>query len=177
MNTIKITDSTVRDVIEKVLGDYVVVPILEINWSHPPHLAFGNYSVGSAHNVYSPGFVLCHIASGIRIQRNEEDLLENAKVVCRAMKVLLPYLESTEVDVKKKQGDCDSCRSQNVEVGEYRQQWPVGSNKTKWLCDLCAGTVAGVWMEYPDQHDHENIEIMRTINYVGNALLGRIGRK
>lgn len=46
-----------------------------------------------------------------------------------------------------------------------------GRQKPVWLCDLCAGTMTSSFDEYPEQHDRDALAVMKTICYVGNAIL------
>lgn len=81
--------------------------------------------------------------------------------------------------MKAKQGDCDCCGFEGVMVKPYdiRRGAPMGSALgKKWLCALCAGTMTGNAHEYPEQYGREG-EVMKTICYVGNAILQTIRSK
>ena len=63
--------------------------------------------------------------------------------------------------------ECSCCRYE-TEVQEYEKD-----NKEKVnLCDLCAGTITSRLNEYINSHD--TVELMKTICYVGNAILDAI---
>jgi hypothetical protein len=68
--------------------------------------------------------------------------------------------------------ECDSCHFVGPVKGyETFAPGPM-KGQTKHLCALCASTLAGNALEYPDQYPHR--DVLRTICYVGNVLLAAI---
>ena len=64
---------------------------------------------------------------------------------------------------------CDSCNYETKELEFY----PFNMREDgSWLCELCAGTLAGNALEYPEQF--RDRRILQTICYVGNVILAKI---
>jgi hypothetical protein len=69
--------------------------------------------------------------------------------------------------------ECDCCRFPNPVGGltEFASdRMPSENRPPKRLCELCAKTLAGVWYEYPEQHDGDMVELLRAQNHIGNRL-------
>ena len=75
-------------------------------------------------------------------------------------------------------GECESCgyetllkaytRAPHIEhVAPRDEPYPW-----KWLCDLCARTLAGNAVDYPTQYPDRHI--MQTVCHVGNAILAAL---
>lgn len=68
---------------------------------------------------------------------------------------------------------CDSCRFETA-LKRYDNHRSIGLHasgpKSKWLCELCASTMAGNAHEYPEQYRGERATL-QTLCYVGNAIL------
>lgn len=64
---------------------------------------------------------------------------------------------------------CDSCRF------ETKVQLYEGPKKEKWLCGLCAGSLAGNAYEYPEQY--ECADLYGVVCHVGNAILKALADK
>jgi len=47
----------------------------------------------------------------------------------------------------------------------------------KWLCVLCAGTMAGVSLDVPEQFGGRIGDVLKAISYVGNSILQEIKTK
>lgn len=73
-------------------------------------------------------------------------------------------------------GECDSCEFE-AELKEYRSMRLVAGmpDKVKRLCHLCAATMTGGAVDYPNQYlDGRSGDVMKTICYVGNAIIAEI---
>jgi hypothetical protein len=70
---------------------------------------------------------------------------------------------------------CDCCQYTTC-LKEYKR--PSGGDWSAtvsfFYCDLCASTDAGISSENPHPEDGRAVEIMKTICYVGNAILDAI---
>ena len=69
---------------------------------------------------------------------------------------------------------CECCGFKPVEVESYRQNRSRFRAEPRMarLCRLCAGTMAGNAFEYPEQFSEgRSGDVMRTICYVGNAII------
>lgn len=68
---------------------------------------------------------------------------------------------------------CDSCQF----PAEGMKEYPMGpgrhSGKTKLLCTLCANTMAGTAVSYPEQFRETQV-VMQCICFVGNTILEAI---
>lgn len=67
---------------------------------------------------------------------------------------------------------CDCCRFETTALTYYRPIG-VGSLDTtgRWLCELCPSTYASQMDSYKHLKYLESNEVMKTICYVGNAIL------
>ena len=80
--------------------------------------------------------------------------------------------ENAFVGLKSKRGECDSCDFR-TSLLRYSN---MGPNKyEKWLCELCAHTMAGTALDFPEQYAHNN-DVLKAICYVGNTILERIDK-
>lgn len=77
------------------------------------------------------------------------------------------------VEHMEKPEECCSCRFQTEELTEYDPPF-MSKRTTKWLCRLCASTMAGNAYDYPDQYRGQT-DIMQTVCFVGNTILRAIG--
>jgi hypothetical protein len=74
--------------------------------------------------------------------------------------------------------ECDGCRSQGVELKEYRKAGFPRSDEMKPLCELCAGTRVGQINDYPHLRENSDlVEIQRQINYVANEILKELRKR
>jgi hypothetical protein len=76
----------------------------------------------------------------------------------------------------EKSEECDSCgfRTEALIAYPVRRNFPKES-APKWLCDLCASTMAGNAHEYPEQFREGRAgDVMKTICFVGNTILAAI---
>lgn len=72
--------------------------------------------------------------------------------------------------------ECESCGYETTAIKAYPNTRGLPQEETwKWLCNLCAGTVAGNAYEYPEQYD--DASTLQTICYVGNAILDAINKR
>lgn len=76
-------------------------------------------------------------------------------------------------------GVCESCEFNMQEVQPYTINRHLGSredmserNTHKWLCILCASTMAGNAFEYPEQYPER--DVLQAICFVGNAILANL---
>lgn len=69
-------------------------------------------------------------------------------------------------------GQCECCQSNNVEIREF-QHPPI----TKKLCKLCANTAVGSMSFAPSIHEYETMNIMKSINVVGNEIIRKLTGK
>lgn len=71
---------------------------------------------------------------------------------------------------------CESCDFVTAEIAKYSMMrfFPAQPNRVKWLCELCASTMAGSAFEYPEQYPDKSGEILRAICYVGNSIIAEI---
>lgn len=65
-------------------------------------------------------------------------------------------------------GECQAC-GYKTEVKEY----DIQGEKLE-LCELCAGTPSGNAAAFPDYYRENTTAILRTICYVGNAILNKL---
>jgi len=86
---------------------------------------------------------------------------------------------------KDNPGECESCGFETRNLKAYRndrymftREPPADACTHKWLCDLCAGTMAGNAIEYPEQYSdyHEN-QVVQAICYVGNMILAALEKR
>jgi hypothetical protein len=79
---------------------------------------------------------------------------------------------STQIDQSE---GCDCCGFETSKTQFYK--WNDFTNKRgadntgRWLCGLCAGTMTSTYDEYPRQHTDQEPTALKTICYVGNAIL------
>lgn len=71
--------------------------------------------------------------------------------------------------------ECESCQHP-LKVLKFYQVSRVSRGRFEaggyWLCELCATTMTSNALEYPEQYyDGKNGEIMRTVCFVGNAVI------
>ena len=65
-------------------------------------------------------------------------------------------------------GSCDSCRFKNIKVQSFRRDGSAeGGSTHAWLCELCAGSYAGIAYDY----GHPQYRIAGLICHVGNAII------
>lgn len=84
--------------------------------------------------------------------------------------------------VEHRPEECESCSSDVAELKAYRNTRYFGSRQVapeththKWLCSLCATTMAGSGTEYPEQYrEGKDLEILQAVCYVGNAVMAEI---
>jgi hypothetical protein len=69
---------------------------------------------------------------------------------------------------REKPEECDCCQYETDALESYRSHSQADG---RWLCALCAGTTTSTCDEYPENHDPDKVEIIKTICYVGNAIL------
>lgn len=79
--------------------------------------------------------------------------------------------------------ECEGCSFATTALKWYdntRYQWGVHAGrgpKGKFLCSLCASTMAGNAVEYPEQyHDGQDSAILFAICYVGNTILAALNK-
>lgn len=70
-------------------------------------------------------------------------------------------------------GSCPSCKFETDELERFPvfpMSWLGRTGQTeKWLCSLCANSLAGVAFENPDQYEHA--ALYGVVCNVGNAIL------
>lgn len=78
-------------------------------------------------------------------------------------------------DLNEKTTECESCQAPHVELKFYEKPTfsdRIAADKGNWLCNLCASTMAGNAMDYPDQYrDGRSGDVMRAVCFVGNAII------
>lgn len=76
----------------------------------------------------------------------------------------------------EKPEECECCGFETAELKEYdsNKNFPEKRGETKRLCGLCAGTMTGSFADYPQQHDRDLLYVMKTVCYVGNAILAQL---
>ena len=80
----------------------------------------------------------------------------------------------SKMEDKPKPEVCESCDFDTADL----EHFPGGPGlKEKWICKLCAGTVAGNLLNDSRAYGHESAAILRTICYVGNAIIQSIEKK
>jgi hypothetical protein len=80
--------------------------------------------------------------------------------------------------------ECESCNFKTAALVAYRQNRYLGSRQDtsekethKWLCLLCASTMAGTAAEYPEQYGDHAGDILQAICFVGNMILSSLDNK
>lgn len=73
-------------------------------------------------------------------------------------------------DKREKPETCDSCDYETKKLKWYES--PGSQNVEAWLCEVCAGTLAGNAYHNPRQYD--NAPIMKQISYCTNLILDAI---
>ena len=73
-------------------------------------------------------------------------------------------------DTIRKPEECNSCAYETQELTFYDPR--PGNVEGPWLCDLCAGTLAGSAAERPEAY--RDPVVLQTICYVGNVILDAI---
>lgn len=85
------------------------------------------------------------------------------------------------LEMKEQPEECDSCEFKTGELKAYESMrfdsmesytLPKEERPHKWLCILCASTMTGSALDYPLQYP--DARVMRTICFVGNAILEEI---
>ncbi len=74
--------------------------------------------------------------------------------------------------------ECDGCGYEKEKAGLTKvieDHAEKGSTRIGWLCKLCYETIAGNAYFFPSQYPNQ--EILRQINYVGNAIFDAIKEK
>jgi len=75
----------------------------------------------------------------------------------------------------RKPKECDCCTFKTKTLKWYQSsRLPFSKNAGKWLCDLCANTMTGTYIDFPEQNRGPEIAIMKCVCYVGNAILQEI---
>lgn len=71
--------------------------------------------------------------------------------------------------------ECECCQFVTTELKPYdaHRNFPKQMDEKKWLCLLCASTLAGNAHEYPEQYAGE-VVTLKTICFVGNTILAAI---
>lgn len=81
-------------------------------------------------------------------------------------------------DLNQKPAECESCQAPRVALKFYEKAPFIHrslGDKGNWICDLCAGTMAGNALDYPEQfRDGRCGDVMKTICFVGNAVIGEM---
>lgn len=81
------------------------------------------------------------------------------------------HVPDPDCDCKnQKPDDCEACRFTTPNLKPHDQV----NRKKRWLCDLCAGTMAGVAAQYPSQFPDRIEEALFSVCYVGNKILAAI---
>jgi len=78
---------------------------------------------------------------------------------------------------EEKPDECECCGFKTEAITAYRtnRNFPKGPCPDKWLCNLCASTMAGTAHEYPEQYFEGRAgEVLKTICFVGNTILAAI---
>lgn len=75
---------------------------------------------------------------------------------------------------REKPEECDCCQYETPNLKSYRPNVGSWNMSERWLCALCAGTMVSTWDGYRQQHDYGILQAMKTICYVGNAILDRL---
>lgn len=73
---------------------------------------------------------------------------------------------------KTKRGECECCRFKTT-LTEFERANVRHRGEKRWLCVLCANTMAGVSTDYY----YEDSRVLETICYVGNAILSELRAK
>ena len=80
---------------------------------------------------------------------------------------------------EEKPPECYSCGFETKAIKSYRRSREIATANeksidggVKWLCFLCASTLAGNAYEYPDLYPDSNT--LKTICYVGNVILDKL---
>lgn len=73
---------------------------------------------------------------------------------------------------------CAACKYPAKELVKYKNADIFGPRKDEenLLCELCAKTMTGSYIDYPQQHESFEITILQAINFVGNAILDALER-
>lgn len=80
-------------------------------------------------------------------------------------------LSKTDTPPTEEPEDCDCCHFDGMPLKWYRPNLMARQKEGKWLCNLCASTMTGTYYDYPEQHDGDSLTLMKTVCYVGNAIL------
>lgn len=75
--------------------------------------------------------------------------------------------------------ECECCRSTNVVLfttAAIRRTNEGNDKPDRRLCKLCRSTMVSTYEEYPTQHPGDGIEIMKSICYVGNAIISKLDK-
>jgi hypothetical protein len=77
----------------------------------------------------------------------------------------------SEPQADRQPEECNSCSYETAALTRYDSMKTGG--EPRWLCQLCAGTLAANALEYP-HHFTDGGVILQTICYIGNAILDAI---
>lgn len=83
--------------------------------------------------------------------------------------------ETTNSEMAEKPEECRSCHFVTSNLKWYRSMKLGQSYPGKWLCHLCASTLAGNAVDYPEQYT-KNSAVLECICFVGNTILEAIQR-
>ena len=74
----------------------------------------------------------------------------------------------------EKPEECECCGFETTELKAYDAP-PLSdrSGEKDWFCILCAGTMASNSVQYPRSYEETGV-VMRTVCYVGNAIIAEI---
>lgn len=76
---------------------------------------------------------------------------------------------------RPKPPECDSCHFETKRLKRYARAPLAVEKGDKWLCVLCASTLAGNALDYPS--NYPDPAALRTICYVGNVILAAIAER
>lgn len=74
-------------------------------------------------------------------------------------------------DENNKSEQCDACGFVMDELEKYTRNI---DGEVNWLCKLCAGTMSGNAIDYPNQYPDRSDDILFAICHVGNAIIKEI---
>lgn len=84
-------------------------------------------------------------------------------------------------DIKHRPEECQFCNFETEALRAYRVYRWLGSGidtstkeTHKWLCLLCASTMAGSAQEYPEQYGNHANDFLQAICFVGNVILSKL---
>lgn len=72
---------------------------------------------------------------------------------------------------------CNCCQTEDVALKIYEcRNFRDRDKEFKALCGICAGTMIGTYIDFPDQHSDTTMELGKLIANIGNRILKKLDK-